>query len=106
MISFSQGNNNGAAQSDVGDASEVKLEEASTTMTSQSAGDDQMSQSQSFIPRAQKPKATSVFCDSCNITLNSQIIYEAHCKGAKHQKRLTLINTIIPNTQVRVCVFC
>lgn len=49
----------------------------------------------------------SVFCETCNITLNSATIYETHCQGAKHLKRLAQINAILPQpVQVKLCYCC
>lgn len=46
-------------------------------------------------PPAPKARVQGVFCECCNIMLNSAVIYESHCKGAKHLKRLTQVNSIL-----------
>lgn len=53
----------------------------------------QQHQQQQQQSRADK----SVLCETCNIRLNSQQIYESHCKGAKHLKRLAQINAVLPH---------
>lgn len=45
--------------------------------------------------RPRQSKAEKINCESCNITLNSQMMYESHCKGAKHMKRLAHINAVL-----------
>lgn len=39
-----------------------------------------------------KCKTPSVKCEVCNITLNSQVVYEQHLKGQKHLKKAAELN--------------